>query len=101
MNVNPFSRGTERPWASVGLAGFRASIDRDAAVLLSLPLTSSRLKAERRNAEAGFRSSDNRRSGKGELCAPFVCWGTTTQSPKRISATASICPFNKREDSRI
>ena len=35
MNVNPFSRGTKRPWASIGLAGFRASMDRDAAVLLS------------------------------------------------------------------
>ena len=34
MNVNPFSRATERPWASIGLAGLRASIERDAAILL-------------------------------------------------------------------
>jgi hypothetical protein len=59
MNVHPFSRGTERLPASVRLAGSCSSIDRDAAVS-SLPLTSGRLKAERRKAEAGFRSSDNR-----------------------------------------
>ena len=34
MNVNPFSRATERSWAFIGLAAFRASIDRDAAILL-------------------------------------------------------------------
>jgi hypothetical protein len=35
MNVNPFSRGTKRPLGFHWLAGFRASVDRDAAVLLS------------------------------------------------------------------
>jgi hypothetical protein len=34
MNVHPFSGRTERPRASIGLAGSRSSIDRDAAVLL-------------------------------------------------------------------
>ena len=34
MNVHPFFRGTEPPRASIGLAGSRFSIDRDAAVLL-------------------------------------------------------------------
>ena len=35
MNVNPFSRATKFPLGFHWLAGFRASMDPDAAVLLS------------------------------------------------------------------
>ena len=66
MNVNPFSRGTKRPWASIGLAGFLASKDRDAAALLSATHL-QQVESRTPKAEAGFRSSDNRRGGKGRV----------------------------------
>ena len=101
MNVHPFSRGTERLRASVRLAGSYSSIDRDAAVS-SLPLTSGRLKAERRKADAEFRSSDNRRSGKRRvMCAIRLLGDNDPIAKAHLCPTASICPFNKREDSRI
>jgi hypothetical protein len=101
MNVHPFSGRTERPRASIGLAGSRSSIDQTPRSS-SPSLTSSNLKAERRKIEAEFRSSDNRRSGKRRLmCAIRLLGDNDPIAETYLWPTVSICPFNKREDSRI
>jgi hypothetical protein len=66
----------------------------------SLSLTSSKLKAERRKIEAEFRSSDTRRSGKRRLMCAIRLLGDPI-AETYLWPTVSICPFNKREDSRI
>lgn len=101
MNVHPFSGRTERPRASM-VWPVPAPRLTETPRSSSLSLTSSKLKAERRKIEAEFRSSDNRRSGKRRLmCAIRLLGDNDPIAETYLWPTVSICPFNKREDSRI
>ena len=73
MNVSPFSRGTKRPWASIGLAGFRCL---DGPRRRGPPLRHSPAAGRKQNAERpkqGFVRLTIGEAEREESCAPFVC----------------------------